>query len=59
MTTKRKSETDFKKDLTDEIERECKGAIILKNDPTCIQGIPDITVLYKDKYAMLETKKSK
>ena len=28
----------------------------MKNDASYIQGIPDLTVLYKDKWAMLECK---
>ena len=31
----------------------------MKNDPTYIQGIPDLIVLYKNKWAMLECKRSK
>ena len=34
------------------------GAIVLKNDPNYIQGIPDLTVFYQDKWATLEVKKS-
>ena len=37
---------------------EFPGCIILKNDPTYIRGIPDITILYKSKWACLEVKKS-
>lgn len=35
------------------------GCIVMKNDPNIIQGIPDLTVLYQDKYALLEVKKSR
>ena len=35
------------------------GCYILKNDPNYIQGIPDILILYKDKWATLEVKKSR
>ena len=34
------------------------GAIVLKTDPNYIQGIPDLLVLYKNKWAALEVKKS-
>lgn len=34
------------------------GAIVLKNDPNYIQGIPDLTVFYQDNWATLEVKKS-
>lgn len=33
------------------------GSIVMKNDPNYIQGIPDLTVLWKDKWATLEVKK--
>lgn len=53
-----KNETKFKKDLVDELQAKYPEAIILKNDPSCIQGIPDLTIFYKNKWATLETKKS-
>lgn len=31
---------------------------MLKNDPNYIQGIPDLTVLWRDKWATLEIKKN-
>ena len=31
--------------------------IVLKNDPNYIQGIPDLTVFWKDRWATLEVKK--
>lgn len=34
------------------------GCIVMKNDSGYIQGIPDLTVLYKDKWALLECKRS-
>ena len=39
-----------------ELFPEC---IILKNDPNVLQGFPDLTILYNDKWATLETKKSR
>ena len=45
-------ESKFQKDLIDEIEELFPGCIIMKNDPTYIQGIPDLIVLYKNKWAL-------
>ena len=33
------------------------GCLVLKNDPNYIQGFPDLTVLYRDKWALLESKR--
>lgn len=54
-----KLESKFQKELIDEIKQSYPGCIVMKNDSSYIQGIPDWTILYKDKYALLETKKSK
>jgi len=34
------------------------GCIVLKNDACYMQGIPDLLVLYNDKWAALECKRS-
>lgn len=54
-----KKESKFQKELIDEIKDRFPGAIVMKNDPDYIQGIPDLTVLYKNRWALLECKKSK
>ena len=51
-------ESEFQKRLKKEIKERFPGCYVLKNDPTMIQGIPDLTVLYEDKWAWLEVKKS-
>lgn len=54
-----KLESQFQKELMDEIRAEYPGCVILKNDAGYIQGFPDWTILYKDKWAVLEAKKEK
>ena len=52
-------ESRFQKKLMDEIRAMFPGCVILKNDAGYIQGVPDWTILYKDKWAVLETKRAK
>ena len=54
-----KLESGFQKDLMDEIRERYPGCLIMKNDSSYIQGIPDWTILYEDKWAVLEAKKDK
>lgn len=54
-----KLEKDFQKGLMDRIREEFPGCFIMKNDEGYIQGIPDWTILYKDKWAVLEAKRDK
>lgn len=49
-------EKKFQSQLKNDIEELLPGSIILKNDPTFLQGIPDLLVLYKDKWCALEVK---
>ena len=53
-----KLESNFQRKLKKKL-RERYGPYVFKNDPSDIQGIPDLTILYKDKWAMLEVKKDK
>lgn len=53
-----KLESKFQAKLIKEIETMFPGSIVLKNDPSHKQGFPDLTVLYKDKWACLECKKN-
>lgn len=50
-------ERNFQANLIKEIKKIFPGAIVMKNDPDYIQGIPDLTILFKDKWATLEVKK--
>jgi hypothetical protein len=51
-------EGKFKKKLKERLSDVFPGCMILQPDPTQIQGIPDLLVLYKDKWAALEVKRS-
>ena len=51
-------ENKFQAKLIKEIETRFPGSIVMKNDANYIQGIPDLTILYKDKWATLECKRS-
>ena len=54
-----KLESKFQKDLIDKIKARYPGCIALKNDSGYIQGFPDWTILYKDKWAVLEIKRER
>ena len=51
-------ENSFKTKLNKELKEMFPGCIILHMDPNEIQGIPDLLILYKNKWAALEGKKS-
>ena len=51
-------ERDFQAKLIKELKVMFKGCIIVKNEPNYIQGIPDLLILYNDRWAALEVKKS-
>ena len=52
-----KEPSECKQLLIDEIKRTYPGCIALKNDAGYIQGFPDWTILYKDKWVALEIKR--
>ena len=51
-------ESEFQKKLISEVKEKFKGCVVLKNDPVYIQGVPDLLILYKDRWAGLEIKRS-
>lgn len=53
-----KLERDFQSKLIKELKNLFIGCIVMKLDSSYIQGIPDLLVLYKDKWATLECKKN-
>lgn len=50
-------ESKFQSNLIKKIKNMFKDCIVMKTDPNYIQGIPDILILYKNKWASLEVKK--
>ncbi len=52
-------ERNFQSKLIKEIKTRFEDCIVMKNDADYKQGIPDLLVLYKDKWAALECKKDK
>lgn len=53
-----KLERDFQACLIKDLKQMFPGCIVMKNDSSYIQGIPDLLILYKDKWASLEVKKA-
>lgn len=54
-----KLESRFQKDVIDEIKVRYPGCVALKNDSSYIQGFPDWTILYGNKWAVLEMKRER
>ena len=53
-----KKESRFQSDLIQKLKTMFPGCVIMKLDANYIQGIPDLLILYKNKWAILECKKS-
>ena len=53
-----KLERDFQSKLKKELKEMFPGCIVTKLDSGDIQGIPDLLILYKNKWATLENKRS-
>ena len=51
-------ESKFQSNLIKELKSMFPGCIVMKNDSSYIQGIPDLIVLHQDKWATLECKKN-
>lgn len=51
-------ESAYQAKLIKKLKSMFPGCVVLKNDSGYIQGIPDITVLYEDRWAVLEVKAS-
>lgn len=51
-------ENKYQAKLIKKLKEMFEGCIVMKNDSSYIQGIPDLLVLYKDKWAAIEVKKT-
>lgn len=58
MATNAKLERDFQSKLIRKLKTRFDGCMVMKLDSGYIQGIPDLLVLYRDKWAVLEVKRS-
>ena len=56
MARSSRLESGFQDKLSKELKQRFPGCMVLKQD--AIQGIPDLLVLYKDKWASLECKRN-
>jgi hypothetical protein len=54
-----KQEREYQAHLIETICSLFPGCMVLKNDTSYKQGIPDLTVLYQDRWAVLEVKARK
>lgn len=50
------TENKYQAKLIKKIRSIFPGCVVLKNDPNYIQGMPDLLVLYGEKWAALEVK---
>ena len=53
-----KLERDFQRKLIQKLKARFPGCLVLKQDPDYLQGIPDLLILYRNKWAALECKRS-
>jgi len=57
--TKVQQERKFQSGLIRELKRRFDGCIVTKLDSSHLQGIPDLLILHKDRWATLECKKNR
>ena len=51
-------ENKYQAKLIKKLKSLYPGCYVLKNDSSYMQGVPDLLILYKDKWATLECKKN-
>jgi hypothetical protein len=49
-------ERDYQAYLIKELRRRFRGCIVLKNDTSYLQGVPDLLILYQNTWGALEVK---
>lgn len=52
------TERQYQAKLIPKLRQLFPGCMILKNDSNYMQGVPDLIILYGDRWAMLEVKRS-
>lgn len=52
-------ERRYQAELIKQLRELFPGCLILKNDSSYMQGVPDLIILYNDRWAMLEVKGSR
>lgn len=52
-------ENSYQASLIKRLKREFPGAVVLKNDSSYQQGIPDLSIFYGPRWAVLEDKRDK
>lgn len=57
MASSSKLERDFQVKLIKELKNLFVGCMVMKLDSSYVQGIPDLLVLFKNKWATLECKR--
>lgn len=57
MKNKKKLERDFQPKLIEQLKQIFEGCVVMKLDSSYIQGIPDLIILFKNKWATLECKR--
>lgn len=57
-TRKETGRGGFQEKFIKSLKERFPGCVVMKNDSSYIQGIPDLTVFYKGKWAAFECKRS-
>lgn len=50
------NESEYQSRIISRVKQLLPGCIVMKNDSSYLPGIPDLLILYNDRWAMLEVK---